>query len=97
MITDMEVNGKAILIEGKSPRIARLEQEWYEDIEDPTELIDELRKIEPTPDILTFWQRLPDTEAKFSYTTEPDPSLRSLLRPTPIGGRSRSTARLAIW
>jgi hypothetical protein len=72
MITDMEVIGKTILIEGNSPRIARLEQEWYEDIEDPTVLINELGKIEPAPDILTFWQRLPDTEAKFSYTTEPD-------------------------
>jgi hypothetical protein len=68
----MEINGNRILIEGKIPRIARLEQEWYEDIEDPKTLINELSRREPRPDILTFWQRLPDTEPKYSYTMEPD-------------------------
>jgi hypothetical protein len=70
--TTMEINGKRILIEGKIPRIARLEQEWYEDIEDPKTLINELAKTELRPDILTFWQRLPDTEPKYSYSMERD-------------------------
>ena len=68
----MEVNGKRILIEGEIPRIARLEQEWYEDVEDPRTLINQLSKSEPRPDILTFWQRLPDTEPKYSYRMELD-------------------------
>jgi Acetyltransferase (GNAT) domain len=68
----MEVNGKRILIEGEIPRIARLEQEWYEDVEDPRALINQLSKSEPRPDILTFWQRLPDTEPKYSYRMELD-------------------------
>jgi Acetyltransferase (GNAT) domain len=68
----MEVDGKRILIEGEIPRIARLEQEWYEDVEDPRTLINQLSKSEPRPDILTFWQRLPDTEPKYSYCMELD-------------------------
>ncbi|HTE91090.1 MAG TPA: GNAT family N-acetyltransferase [Terriglobales bacterium] len=68
----MEVDGKKILIEGEIPRIARLEQEWYEDVEDPRTLINQLCKSEPRPDILTFWQRLPDTEPKYSYPMELD-------------------------
>jgi hypothetical protein len=68
----MEVEGKRILIEGEIPRIARLEQEWYEDVEDPRTLINQLCKSEPRPDILTFWQRLPDTEPKYSYPMELD-------------------------
>jgi Acetyltransferase (GNAT) domain len=68
----MEVDGKRILIEGEIPRIARLEQEWYEDVEDPRALINQLSKSEPRPDILTFWQRLPDTEPKYSYRMELD-------------------------
>jgi hypothetical protein len=68
----MEINHKKILIEGEILRIASLEQEWYEDVEDPQLLISELRKAETRPDILTFWQRLPDTEPKYSYTAEPD-------------------------
>jgi hypothetical protein len=71
-VTAMEVDGKRILIEGEIPRIARLEQEWYEDVEDPRTLISQLCKSEPRPDILTFWQRLPETEPKYSYRMEAD-------------------------
>jgi hypothetical protein len=70
--TRMAVNGQRILIEGKLPRITRLEQEWYEDVENPEMLIDALRRIKGVPDILTFWQRLPDIEPKYSYNMEPD-------------------------
>jgi Acetyltransferase (GNAT) domain len=72
----MEVDGKRILIEGKIPRIAKLDpyfqQEWFEDVENPEVLIDALRKSKHHPDILTFWQRLPDTEPKYSYPMELD-------------------------
>ena len=68
----MEINGKRIIIEGKFLRIARLEQEWCEDVEDPEILIDALRKTTNGPDILTFSQRLPDLQPKYSYRMEPD-------------------------
>lgn len=72
----MEINGKRIMIEGKVLRIARLDawfqQEWFEDVENPEMLIDALQSTKGCPDILTFWQRLPDTEPKYSYTMEPD-------------------------
>jgi hypothetical protein len=72
----MEVDGKRILIEGRIPRIAKLDpwyqQEWFEDVENPEVLIDALRKSKHHPDILTFWQRLPDTEPKYSYPMERD-------------------------
>jgi hypothetical protein len=64
----MEVGGRKIVIEGKIPRIARLEQEWYEDVEDPQMLINEIAKIKPKPDIFTFWQRLPELEPKYMYS-----------------------------
>ncbi|HWX14992.1 MAG TPA: hypothetical protein VNY07_00225 [Chthoniobacterales bacterium] len=35
-------------------------------------LIDALQKSNDRPDILTFWQRLPDTEPKYSYPMELD-------------------------
>jgi Acetyltransferase (GNAT) domain len=75
-VTTMEVDGKRILIEGRIPRIAKLDpwyqQEWFEDVENPEVLIDALRKSKHHPDILTFWQRLPDTEPKYSYPMELD-------------------------
>ena len=68
--TIMTINGQRVMVEGKALRIASFEQEWYEDVEDPQTLINELRKTEPRPDILTFWQRLPDTEPKYCYSME---------------------------
>src|SRR6266478_4058590 len=73
----MEIDGKRILIEGEVLRVAKLDpwfqQEWFEDVENPEMLIDALQKSKDRPDILTFWQRLPDTEPKHSYSMEPDP------------------------
>jgi GNAT acetyltransferase-like protein len=70
--TIMTINGQRVMVEGKALRIASFEQEWYEDIEDPKALINELSKSEAKPDILTFWQRLPDTQPKYSYSMETD-------------------------
>ena len=61
---NMEINGKRIIIEGRVPRIARLEQEWCDDAGDPEILVDALRKTADGPDILTFSQRLPDLAAQ---------------------------------
>jgi hypothetical protein len=70
----MRVNGKPIVIEGKVLRVARPhaceQQEWFEDVENPEELIDTLQKSNDRPDILTFWQRLPDTEPRYPYQME---------------------------
>jgi len=72
----MEINGKRMTIEGKVLRIAKLapwfQQEWFEDIENPEMLIDALQKSRDCPDILTFWQRLPDTEPRYPYQMERD-------------------------
>jgi hypothetical protein len=74
--TNMTINGKRIMIEGKVLRIAKLDpwfqQEWFEDVENPEMLIDALQKSKDRPDILTFWQRLPNTEPKYSYPMELD-------------------------
>jgi hypothetical protein len=70
--TNIEINGKSIIVEGEIPRIAKLGQEWFEDVENPEMLINALQSIEGGPDIFTFWQRLPDIEPKYSYTMEPD-------------------------
>jgi Acetyltransferase (GNAT) domain len=68
----MEINGKRIIMEGRVPRIARLEQDWCEDVDDPEILINILRKTAGGPDILTFSQRLPDLEPKYAYRMELD-------------------------
>jgi len=69
----MEVNGKSMIVEGTYPSIVRLEQEWYEDVDDPEWLIKAVRETKPAPDILTFWQRLPDLEPRYSYKMRREP------------------------
>jgi Acetyltransferase (GNAT) domain len=68
----MEIDGKQIAIDGAIPRVAHLDQEWFEDVEKPDMLVDALRNTKPVPDIFTFWQRLPELEPKYSYRMEPD-------------------------
>jgi hypothetical protein len=70
--TNTDINGTRIIIEGRVARIARPEQEWFEDLEDPEMVINALRRTKRGPDILTFWQRLPDLVPRYSYTMEPD-------------------------
>ena len=68
--TAMEIDGKQISIDGAIPGIARLDQEWFEDVEKPDMLVDALRKTKPAPDIFTFWQRLPELQPKYAYRME---------------------------
>ena len=69
---NMEINGKRIIIEGRVPRIARIEQEFCDDAGDPEVLANSLRRVEGGPDILTFSQRLPDLAPKYAYKMELD-------------------------
>jgi hypothetical protein len=50
----------------------RLADEWHEDLDDPETLIRKLRASSQA-DVFTFWQRLPNTEPRFSYYREVDP------------------------
>ena len=50
-----------------------LEDEWYEDIQHPDDVIGRLRgSTDFKADLLTFWQRIPNTEPKHRYYTEWD-------------------------
>lgn len=69
----MQISSTKIIVEGKVPRIARPEQEWFEDVENPESLVEALRERPCGADILTFWQRLPEFEPKYSYKMERDP------------------------
>lgn len=68
----MEIDRKDITISGRVPRLVRLNDEWFVDIDDPEKLINHFRKHLRGADILTFWQRLPDMSPKYSYHMELD-------------------------
>jgi hypothetical protein len=69
-ITSIVVYGKEIVITGRLVKIARLAEEWYEDVEVPNLIVEAIKKSKIKVDIFTFWQRLPETEKKYQYYME---------------------------
>src|SRR5262245_32728924 len=67
------IRGTKVLVSGRWVRMARMAEEWYEDIEDPDALIADLRESRVKADLFTFWQRLPQTEPRYAYHLEWDP------------------------
>jgi hypothetical protein len=63
------VGGQHVIVNGSFVRTARLAEEWYEDVVEPASLISGLAG---KADIVTFWQRLPDTTPHYSHYMECD-------------------------
>ena len=63
----VEIAGQHYEVTRGPLRVARLEDEWHEDIADPAAAIDGCRK---RADLFTFWQRPPDTEIRHPYHYE---------------------------
>ena len=67
----VDISGQSYcLSRGGLITMVRLEDEWYEDVVDPEHAIAALKSALSTADILTFWQRPPDTEPRYRFHTE---------------------------
>jgi hypothetical protein len=68
----VDILGQTYSIITRGPlTVLQLEDEWYEDVADPERVIEVLgRNTAFTPDIFTFWQRLPDTAPKYRFHQE---------------------------
>lgn len=67
----VEIGGQVFEVSTGPITVVRLEDEWYEDIPDPEAVIAALREnLGFKPDLFTFWQRMPDVEAKYLYHVE---------------------------
>ena len=69
-VAGVHVGNKCVVVEGQFVTVARLKDEWYDDVGDPEIIINGLKTCSPRPDIFTFWQRLPDTEPIHPYYYE---------------------------
>src|SRR5690349_19712185 len=68
----LEIGGQVFTLGDGGLRIAQLEDEWYEDLADPAAVIEALReRADIGADLLSFWQRLPDSDPKYSFHQEP--------------------------
>ena len=68
----IKVCGKEIRVIGRLVRIARLEADAYQFVDDPEPVLEELRRSRTRIDLFTFMQRLPETSPKYSYPMEWD-------------------------
>jgi hypothetical protein len=66
-VRGLEVNDKRLVIQGRFLTVARLKDEWHEDIGDPEVIVTALKKSTVRPDLFTFWQRLPDRAPRYAY------------------------------
>ena len=67
----VDIRGQTYVVNGGLISIIRLEDEWFEDVDDHVAVIQALKsQARPLPDILTFWQRMPDVQARQDLHTE---------------------------
>jgi hypothetical protein len=67
-----KINGQTYSITCDFVRVISLEGDWYEDVSDPAWVIAVLNNADNRADIFSFWERLPDTEPRYSYQMERD-------------------------
>jgi hypothetical protein len=66
------VCGKDIRIRGRLIRVAGLDADMYEFLEDPEPTLQSIRRLGVRVDLFTFMQRLPETSPKYRYPMEWD-------------------------
>jgi len=69
----IKVCGKEVRVTGRLLRMARLEADAYQFVDDdPEPVIDALRRSRTRIDVFTFMQKVPETSPKYSYPMEWD-------------------------
>jgi hypothetical protein len=68
----MQLNDSDIVVRGRLMKIAHLELDKYESVQDPEAVLAELRSKRERVDLFTFMQIMPDTERKHDYFMEMD-------------------------
>lgn len=66
----VKIDGQVFNITRGPATIVSLEDEWYEDVKNPEAVVAALKNADFKPDLFTFWQRVPDTQPKYSYPME---------------------------
>lgn len=69
-MNSIRIQNSEVMVTGRLIKTARLEEEWYEDVENPEIFIELLKNSSLNADIFTFWQRLPETTPKYHYYME---------------------------
>src|SRR5262245_25765511 len=66
----LEIGDQTFSLSRGPATVARLEDEWYDDVQDPESVITTLTHAPLKVDIFTFWQRLPEVQPRFNFYKE---------------------------
>lgn len=66
----LELLGQTYAIARNPVTVVGLEDEWYDDVQDPASVVSALKRADFKPDIFTFWQRLPNIQPAHTYPME---------------------------
>lgn len=66
----IEIDGQQYTVAPGPVRVVSLDDEWYEDVKDPDQVIQRLKNSNLKADIFAFWQRLPDLEPRYNFYKE---------------------------
>ncbi len=66
----MRICDTDIRVKGRLLRVARLEADGYQFLENPSSLLEDLKRTRTGIDLFTFTQRLPETAPKYPYPME---------------------------
>ena len=66
----LEIEGQTYVYSKGLATVLQLEDEWYEDVQNPDAVVAALKDSQVNADIFTFWQRLPDIEPRFDFHME---------------------------
>jgi hypothetical protein len=70
----IKIEGQTYTISNDLATVVSLEDEWYEDVKNPTRVIEELKsRPEIGADLFTFWQRVPAVRPEFQFDLEWEP------------------------
>ena len=68
----MIVCGRNIQVHGRLIRVGRIDGDKFKFLDDPAEILSDLRESHPRVDIFTFMQKLPETAPKYKFPMEMD-------------------------
>ena len=70
----MKIGKAELATSGRILKVIQIPEEYedFVDVQDPEEVVASLKKQRPRADVFSFWQRLPDTQPRYSYYMEWD-------------------------
>src|SRR5215831_6558870 len=66
----VKIDNKVFVMTGRFLRIAKMWEEWFEDVESPERIVSQMKMLDHPPDLVTFIQRLPGSSPRYEYHVE---------------------------